>query len=149
DALDKIRQAKPGVAASANGEKTRLRGAVEMWQAEMKLRVDATTLERYSYDLVDPLRLLGSVAVEDMTALTIADFQRKLVADGRGSQHIRRSLARLRQVLDRCLEMGLVATNAAKKVKLPRKTRKEMAPLTPTEVTALLGAAAGHRLEAL
>jgi integrase len=55
----------------------------------------------------------------------------------------------LRQVLKHAVSLGLIHGNPALKVPLPRVTREEIHPLTPSEVQRFLAAATDDRLFAL
>ena len=55
----------------------------------------------------------------------------------------------LRRALDRAVQWGLLDKNPAKYVSMPRRTRKELKPLTAAQVQRFLDAAADDRLYAL
>src|SRR5262249_24591213 len=136
-------------AQETSGPLVSFKGAVEMWKAAVALKVQPDTLDRYHYDLAPAVTAFGSTLVTRISGIDVTRLQTDMVNAGAAAHQVRRTLSRLRQVLKKCVRLGIAHTNVALLVDLPRKAEPEVHPLTEHQVAALLRGVQGHRLEGL
>jgi hypothetical protein len=92
---------------------------------------------------------LGKIKLRDLRADRIQLFITQLLIAGTGIYTIRKIRDVLHCALNQALKQELVIRNPVSLVDPPQKPHKEMTVLTESQVSQLLVAAKGHRLEAL
>jgi integrase len=129
-------------------------------------KVKPSTLERYRRDAELHIRpALGKCKLNELTPRRVQEFIDGLTTStkpkGRGRQKQQavpaplgpRGVAHCRAVLRVALGLaeheGLIGLNAARRVTLPRQTRKKVEALSPADAKTLLAAFKGHALDAL
>jgi integrase len=112
--------------------------------------VRRSTYERYeSIVRVHLIPTIGRIKLKTLTPAHVRGLYRAKLDVGlapRSVLHIHRTLSK---ALKQAVMDGLIPRNIADAVKAPQAHKKEVKPLTPAEVTLLLSAASGDRLEAL
>lgn len=84
---------------------------------------------------------LGSVPLRELTPDRIAAWQAQRLADGAGPEVMRKAMTLLGNVLQRAVESQRIATNPQRVVrKVKRKQTREVRPLAPAHVEAMLSA---------
>jgi integrase len=147
EALERLRKAQEEAKEARSG--MRLAYAVDNWLASAKARVAPASYTRYIIDLQPAVATLGAIKITELSALQVQNAQRAWEADGISRNHQSRCLKRLKQVLKQCARYGLVSTNVAEIVDLPRHRPEEINPLNKEQVRVLLAAVSGTRHEAL
>ena len=92
---------------------------------------------------------LGRHPLRSLTATHVKAYMGVKAEAGLAPQTIRNQHATLRRALAIAVRYGYVEKNVAGLVSPPKVRRDEVNPLTPDEVRQFLGAAQGHRQEAL
>lgn len=92
---------------------------------------------------------IGSVRLIDLRPDLVQNFYNHLLAYGCGIPTVLKLHFVLHCGLERAVAIGMIPRNPAKYARPPKKVAKEMEILTDNEVTRLLLASKGHRLEAL
>jgi integrase len=92
---------------------------------------------------------IGKIRLIDLRPDIIQNFYDHLIANGCGIPTVLKLHFVLHCGLERAVAVGMVPRNPARYVRRPKKIAKEMEILTDDEVTRLLLASKGHRLEAL
>jgi integrase len=128
----------------------KLRHCLDFWLSGVKAHVSTSTYERYRFDVEKYLiPHLGMLQLNHLTASHVAQLFVDMRRAGASADAQRKAGTVLRQALKQAMQFDLIPTNPALKVKLPRVTREEIAPLDPAGVARLFAAAAGDRLYAL
>jgi integrase len=123
------------------------------------LTIEPRTLEDYAWIVETYIKpRLGAYPIGQLSRQTIqrfvANLQRNGVArddddspDERAlsSRTVRYAHSVLHNALDHAVDVGLIAANPAKKVKLPKKVRTEVTPLTDLQARLLLSVAEDSR----
>ena len=92
---------------------------------------------------------LGRLKLKALTAAHARSLYRERLDSGLSLRAVQYVRVTLHKALKQAVMDGLLPRNIADAVKAPQVHRKEVKPLTPAEVAALLSAASGDRLEAL
>jgi integrase len=92
---------------------------------------------------------LGRLRLKTLTPAHVRGLYRKKLDSGLTPRTVRYIHVTLHKALKQAVMDSLVPRNVTDAVKPPQSHKKEVRPLTPTEVKALLSAASGDRLEAL
>ena len=124
---------------------------LERWlEDSVRDTVRQSTYEVYGY-MIHPHLVagLGRVKLKALTPAHVRGFYREKLDSGLAPATIHKMHVVLHKALDQAVSDGLIPRNAAKGVKVPQGRQKEIQPLTPEQVKALLEAASGDRLEAL
>lgn len=120
---------------------------LEVADNEVK-RSTSETYERWSRLYVVPM--LGSMPVARLTVPDVQRWHREMAASGKSVGSQRSAHRALRQALSYAVRAGYVSRNIASIARAPKPgPTKEIDPLTPDQVAALLKAADGWRYEAL
>jgi integrase len=92
---------------------------------------------------------LGRLKLKALTAAHARSLYRERLDSGLSPRAVQYVHVTLHKALKQAVMDGLLPRNIADAVKAPQVHRKEVKPLTPAEVAALLSAASGDRLETL
>lgn len=124
---------------------------LEHWiETSVKGTVRQSTYEVYGYMIHPHLApVLGRIKLKNLTPAHVRAFYRDRLDSGLAPATVHKMHVVLHKALDQAVSDGLIPRNAAKGVKVPQTKRKEIRPLTPEQVKALLEAVRGDRLEAL
>jgi integrase len=123
--------------------------ALDFWLGGHKARVDRATAIRYEQEVRPIKDYLGKLPLSQVTAMDVHNLYRWMEDQGHSRDKQRRAGVRLRQCLTKCVNIGLLNTNPALKVDLPRAVADEIRPMSREQVGRLLKAVEGHRYEAL
>jgi integrase len=149
EVVDKIKDYRGQHPTAAAGSQMRIKEACEFWLAGMRSQVADSSLARYNDALTHIKNYMGDSRLGEMSALGVQQALDRMELDGMSTSRRGYVLAKLRAVLRKCVRMGLVATNVAQVVDMPRAVRAKITPLTQEQVTALLKEAEGDPYEAL
>jgi site-specific recombinase XerD len=123
---------------------------LDRWLADVRDTVRKSTHEGYEYAIEPHIKpALGRIKLKDLNPAQIRWFYRDRLDSGLSPATVHKQHVVLHKALKAAVADGLIPRNAAAGLKLPRITRKEIAPLTEEESCRLLEAARGHRFEAL
>jgi integrase len=92
---------------------------------------------------------LGRLKLKSLTPAHARSLYREKLDSGLSPRTVQYIHVTLHKALKQAVMDGLIPRNVADAVKAPQVHKKEVTPLTPAEVTVLLSAASGDRLEAL
>lgn len=92
---------------------------------------------------------LGRVKLKSLTPAHVRGFYREKLDSGLSSATVHKMHVVLHKALDQAVSDGLIPRNAAKGVTVSQTKKREIRPLTPEQVKALLEAVRGDRFEAL
>jgi integrase len=92
---------------------------------------------------------LGRLRLKSLTPAHARSLYREKLGSGLSPRTVQYVHLTLHKALKQAVMDGLIPRNVADAVKAPQAHRKEVNPMTPAEVAALLSAASGDRLEAL
>jgi integrase len=92
---------------------------------------------------------LGRLKLKSITPPHARSLYREKLDSGLAPRTVQYIHITLHKALKQAVMDGLIPRNMADAVKAPQNHKKEVKPLTPAEVTALLSAASDERLEAL
>jgi len=146
---DRRRDLRAGLALEPT--KTTLRQFLESWlETAARPALRANTVESYE----DVLKLyvfpdLGDYRLDRLTPLLLQRWLGELSARGLGARTVRYTYSVLAAALKQAQRWRLLAASPCAAVELPRRVRREMNALSPSEARAFLAAAAGTRHEAL
>jgi integrase len=124
---------------------------LERWLKDsVKGTVRQSTYEVYEH-MIRPHIVpgLGRVKLKTLSPAHVRGFYREKLDSRLSPATVHKMHVVLHKALDQAVSDGLIPRNAAKGVKVPQTRKKEIHPLTPEQVKALLEAARGDRLEAL
>ncbi len=91
----------------------------------------------------------GRLRLKALTPAHARSLYREKLDSGLSPRTVQYVHVTLHKALKQAVMDGLIPRNVADAVKAPQAHRKEVRPMTPAEVAALLSAASGDRLEAL
>jgi hypothetical protein len=97
---------------------------MDYWLAARRPGVAPTTYRRYRLDVSYLTRCLGAVRLADLTAFHVARLYQQMGEGGYSTDARTKAGVRLRQLLEKAQEMGLVKYNVAKMVLLPRNAEE-------------------------
>jgi integrase len=92
---------------------------------------------------------LGRLKLKSLAPTHVRGLYRKKLDSGLAPRTVQYIHVTLHKALKQAVMDGLIPRNVTDAVKAPQTHKKEVKPLTPTEVKGLLSAARGDRLEAL
>jgi len=92
---------------------------------------------------------LGRLKLKALTPAHARSLYREKLNSGLSPRTVQYIHVTLHKALKQAVMDGLIPRNVADAVRAPQAHRKEINPMTPEEVAALLSAASGDRLEAL
>jgi integrase len=92
---------------------------------------------------------LGHIRVQQLTPQQVQAFYASKLEDGFGANWVKKFHIVLHAALENAVRWNLVARNVCDLVTPPVPQQMKIQPLTPEQVRRLLGAARGHKLEAL
>jgi integrase len=92
---------------------------------------------------------LGRLKLKALTPAHVRGLYRKKLDSGLAPRTVQYIHVTLHKALKQAVMDGLIPRNVTEAVKAPQTLKKEVKPLNPTEVKALLSAASGDRLEAV
>jgi integrase len=139
-------------AAAQFGPPTRMtvKTFLDLWLSHVKPGLRKGTCANYQAAVNKYLApRLGDLELRDVSALTIARLHQALAGAGASAQRCRYVAARLRQALSYAVQVELLPSNPALRVKLPRGADAEVTPFQMHELTAILDAAKGGDFYAL
>jgi len=123
---------------------------LEFWLDGLKTKQSPTTYKRYNTVASKQIKpRLGRVPLVKLTPFHVSNFYRELAADGKSADLQNRSGRYLRQCLHHAVRIGLITSNPAAKVPLPRVPKAKIHPLDGGQVATLLQAGKADRLYAL
>jgi integrase len=120
------------------------------WLKVHKQAVRPRTYERY--EAIVRLHLaptLGKIPLQKLTGQHLQRLYTEKLESGLSSTTVSAIHNMLHTALDKAIKLGILTRNVCETVSPPRKTHKEMNPLTPEQIHQLLEAAKGHPQEAL
>jgi integrase len=92
---------------------------------------------------------LGRLKLKSLTPAHVRGLYRNKLDSGLAPRTVQYIHVTLHKALKQAVMDGLIPRNVTEAVKAPQAHRKEIKPLNPTQIKALLSAARGDRLEAL
>ena len=120
---------------------------LDTWVKEYLGGVKPNTLRIYQSNVEKHIKpALAALRLQDLRPHTIQQFVNSLEL---APSSIRLAYKVLHQALEKAVKLGYLPRNPAADCELPRMEQKEIHPLDDDQVTALLKAAKGHRLEML
>lgn len=120
---------------------------LDTWLREYLGGVKPNTVRIYKNNIEKHIKpALAALRLQELRPHTVQQFINNLELSP-SSVHLARSV--LHQALERAVKLGYIPRNPAADCELPRAEKKEIHPLDDDQVTALLKAAKGHRLEML
>ena len=124
---------------------------------ENKRQLERTTTVNYqSHVRLHIVPLIGKLKLTDLNATTLADFEDRLLADGRTPVMARKALASLGKILAEAQRRGKVQRNVVRDIGRSHKTKRNRKQLkvgtdipTPTEMKSIIAAATSQRWRTL
>jgi integrase len=116
------------------------------WLASKKARNSKGTAERYGVAVEDFLDLLGTRAAKPLTSLAAADVERFLnhrSGKGLSPRTVILDVKIIRTALNHARRQGIIPTNPAEAVELPKARGVERGTFTPEEIKILVDTAQG------
>jgi integrase len=92
---------------------------------------------------------IGRVKLKGLTPTHVRSLYRKKLDSGLAPRSVNYIHVTLHKALEQAVLDGLVPRNVSEGVKAPQVRKKEVKPLSPTQIQTLLSIARGDRLEAL
>lgn len=92
---------------------------------------------------------LGRVKLDKLNALQLQSLYRKKLDQGLSPRRVQYIHVTIKKALKDAVKLQLLSKNVADAVKPPRLTKREILPLTQTQIRTLLDAVRGNKLEAL
>lgn len=130
--------------------KLTVKAYLEHWMKVHGPTIKVSSSTDYRYKLTAHIMpTLGSVLLQKLTPDRIQACYADLLADGLKASNIRSIHTIFKAALADAVEWGKIVRNPAILVKLPRKEKHEIQPLTQEQTKTLLEAARGHALEGL
>ena len=135
----------------AEPSKLTLRGWLEIWQKDYIGDVKLSTRQKYEQMMrVHILPAMGSVKLNDLTAIIVQRFYNQLTEKGLSAKTVQCIHGVLHRALKQAAELELIRTNPCDRCKTPRvKTRTEIHPLEGGQIGAFLRAVEGDAFEDL
>jgi len=134
----------------AGGEETlrapKVQDYFNQWLASKKARNSKGTAERYGVAVEDFLDLLGTRAAKPLTSLAAADVERFLnhrSGKGLSPRTVILDVKIIRTALNHARRQGIIPTNPAEAVELPKARGVERGTFTPEEIKILVDTAQG------
>jgi integrase len=149
EVVNKMKDFRATNPLAATGSQMRLKEACDFWLAGQQSRVSDSSMTNYRHALGHVHTYLGDVRLGELSALGVQQGLDRMAAAGLSVSRRGYVLGRLRAVLRKCVRMGLVLTNVALVVDMPRGPKVQIIPLTPAQVAALLKEAEGDPYEAM
>ena len=122
----------------------------EKWLPDIKDTVRRKTFAQYESVVKRHLApALGRLKLVSLTPAHVRALYRKKLDSGLAPRTVQYIHVTLHKALKQAVVDGLIPRNVTEAVKAPQALKKEIKPLNPTQIKALLSAARGDRLEAL
>jgi integrase len=132
------------------GERLTVGQHLTNWIEGTRLYVKPSTRRRYQeYVLVHLIPGLGHIPLSKLTMQQVQAFYTHKLDAGMAGTTLHHLHTILRQALKQAVKLGLVPYNVTDQMKAPRRTDREMAPLTEDQAQQLRKVVAGDRFEAL
>jgi integrase len=134
-----------------DGDREALGVYLERWLNDVvRDTVKENMLENYTY-LVRRhiIPELGQVRLRDLKPDQVRRLYREKLDTGLSNRTVQLIHTTLRKALQQAVSDGILPRNVCEAVKAPRRVKKEMQTLSPTQARAFLKTAKGDRLEAL
>lgn len=146
---DKLNQATTSLSIAPN--KVKLGQYLDRWLNDAaKAAVRPTTYANYERVVKNHIKPhLGGVTLGNLTPVHVQSMIASMQTDGKSAETIRLTYAVLRRALKQAVTWRLVTYNATYGVERPRAVKVEITALDADQVTDLLKAARGDRLEAI
>jgi integrase len=123
---------------------------LDTWIEVAKLQIRGSSWRRYSdYVRVHLVPGLGRIPLAKLTAQHIQLFYARKLSDGLSSTTVHHLHGLLHRALKDALRMGLIQRNVTEMLRSPRRTTREMMPLTQEQAARFLDVVKGNRFEAL
>lgn len=119
---------------------------LDTWLAAQKLNLRPKTYDRYSLTLGALKIYLGPIIVSKLTSLNVVQMYQQMTVAGKSADAQHKAGVLLRQVMGYAQQIGIISNNPAKKVPLPRPSRRAIYPLTVDQVQKFLNEAQNDRL---
>jgi integrase len=123
---------------------------LETWIEVAKSQIRGSSWRRYGdYVRVHLVPGLGRVPLAKLTAQQIQLFYARKLNEGLSSTTVHHLHGLLHRALKDALRMGLIQRNVTEMLRSPRRTTKEIMPLTQDQAVHFLEVVSGNRFEAL
>ena len=123
---------------------------LDKWLHNIKDTVRRSTFAQYESVVRRHLApALGRLKLKSLTPAHVRALYREKLDSGLAPRTVQYIHVTLHKALKQAVMDGLIPRNVTEAVKAPQAHKKEVRPLDPTQVKALLSAARGGRLEAL
>lgn len=120
------------------------------WLEEIRLYLRPSSLRRYRVQVrVHLIPGLGQMPLSKLTVQQVQAFYARKLDAGMSGTTLHHLHGIFRQALKRAAELELIPHNVTDRVKAPRRTDREMTPLTEEQAQRLQEFAAGDRFEAV
>jgi integrase len=120
------------------------------WFEGTRLYVKPSTMRRYrEFVLVHLIPGLGPISLSKLTVQQVQAFYARKLTAGMAGTTLYHLHTILRQALKQAVKLGLVPYNVTDQMKAPRRTDREMAPLTEDQAQRFCAIVAGDQFEAL
>jgi integrase len=120
------------------------------WLEEKELTVSHQTYADYEVTVRNHIvPQLGSLRLAKLAVTDVQGWLKYLSDEGMAPSTLKSRAVRLRSMLERAVQLELIARNPAARIKMPRVKKRDVPVLTSEEIRHLIGASRGHRLEAL
>ena len=123
--------------------------ALDWWLNGQKASIESSTYERYKLDLEYLKPYTTRPLLSQFYPLNVTHVYQMMEKDGLSDDKRHKAGVRLRQAMSYAVKIGLLKTNPAANVRLPKISREEIHPLTVEGVHSLLSTSRTDRLNAL
>lgn len=133
-----------------NSSKVRLDEYLADWLTSCKISIRQNTwihYEQLNRCYITPR--IGNIRLTDLKTVHIQRFYNQMIEEGVGIPTIQKIHAVLHRALEQAVKASIISRNPASYAQPPKKSITEMDILSESQVSQLLVAAKGHRLEAL
>lgn len=111
---------------------------VEAWRESWPGRIEPSTQLRYEQTLrLHVLPEFSSRPIGQIDRAAVQRWVNRMTADGKPSGTVRAAYTTLRAALNQAVRLGLIRSNPATRIDVPRQGTSEMLTLTPSEVVRL------------
>lgn len=130
-------------------ERQTVKDYLTVWYEGMKPQVRQSTYRRYGDYVKHLLPALGRHPLAKLSPQHLQVFYNKKLAEGLSPTTVHAIHAMLHRALEDALQMGLVNRNVTEMLKPPRRTNREMMPLSVSEMQRFLEVVRDDRFYAL
>ncbi len=130
-------------------ERQTVRQYLESWYVAVKPQIRASSYRRYGDHTRHLVAGLGKHSLAKLSPQQVQHFYAHLIDEGLSGTSVNLLHGMFHRALDDALKMGLVQRNICSLVRAPRRTPREMRPLSVAEVRRFLSVVSGDRFEAL